>query len=146
MYRIRILHSLLALSTLIGVGSVVYLSPAGPAGALGGADSTITSTTNPTSVVSGQPVALEVTVSGSDGTPTGTVTFTAPNPTDSADYTLCVATLQSGSGSCTATNLTAEPAASNPPTTDVTANYSGDEITRPIVGAYLSTRPLLLRR
>src|ERR1700722_15871620 len=110
MYRIRILHSLLALSTLIGVGSVVYLSPAGPAGALGGADSTITSTTNPTSVVSGQPVALEVTVSGSDGTPTGTVTFTAPNPTDSADYTLCVATLQSGSGSCTATNLTAEPA------------------------------------
>ena len=127
MHRTRILHCLLALLTLIGVGSVLCLFPAGPAGALGGADSTITSTTDPSSVVSGQPVALEVTVSGSDGTPTGTVTFTAPNPTDSADYTLCVATLQSGSGSCTATNLTAEPAASNPPTTDVTANYSGDD-------------------
>jgi hypothetical protein len=127
MHRIRILHSLLALLTLIGVGSVFYLSPAGPAGALGGADSTITSTTNPTSVVSGQPVALEVTVSGSDGTPTGTVTFTEENPNDSGDYTLCVATLQDGSGSCTATNLTAEPAASTPPTTIVEANYSGDD-------------------
>jgi hypothetical protein len=55
------------------------------------------------------------------------VTFTAQNPTDSADYTLCVATLQNGSGSCSATNLTADPGDSNPPMTPIIVNYSGDD-------------------
>jgi hypothetical protein len=127
MTRLTAMRPALALLVVLGGGFALSLASAGPANAAGGADSTITSTTDPTSVVSGQPVSLEVTVSGSAGTPTGSVTFTAQNPTDSADYTLCVATLQNGSGSCSATNLTADPGDSNPPMTPIIVNYSGDD-------------------
>lgn len=122
----------LRFAVVVAVGLIVpmlYVGlPATQAGATGTADPTVVASSNPTSIVTGQPITFSVTVTGSQGTPTGTVTFFTQNPTDSANYTICVATLDSstGMGSCTSTNLTAVPGDDGYPQLLVFDTYSGD--------------------
>ncbi len=74
---------------------------------------TTTISTDPATARFGQQVTYSAIVSGSGGTPTGTVSFaTGATP-------LCTATLAGGSGSCTATNAPVG-------TDDVGGAYSGD--------------------
>jgi hypothetical protein len=74
---------------------------------------TTTVTADPTNVVSGTPVTFSTTVTGTGGTPTGTVAIT-----DGSDA-LCTATLASGTGSCSSSKA---PVGND----TVTADYSGD--------------------
>lgn len=81
-------------------------------------DSSLTPTSTapsavPDTTTAGSPVAYSATVSGSSGSPTGSVTFSV------GSTTLCTATLAGGSGTCRASNA--------PVGLDtVTATYNGD--------------------
>ncbi len=75
---------------------------------------TVTASASPTTAVIGQSVQLSATVSGSFGTPTGSVEFQGANST-----TLCTATLSGGTGHCSY-------AFPQDGTQAVTANYLGN--------------------
>ncbi len=76
---------------------------------------TTTATVLPTSDDFNQSVTYSASVTSIGGTPTGSVAFTTPGVTGN----LCVATLSSGQGSCTASNA---PIGSD----TITGTYSGD--------------------
>jgi hypothetical protein len=84
----------------------------------GGAIPTVTVSASPNPATAGQPVTYSATVSGSSGTPTGSVTF-APQ----AGGTLCTAHLSNGSGSCTSS-------AAAVGRDEINVSYSGDSTYR----------------
>jgi hypothetical protein len=110
------------LSAVVVTCLAVTIGSSAPAVAVGATQATIVVVTNPTNVVTGQPITLTATVSGPSGTPTGTVTFSAYSAGTNAPYTLCVAPVQQGTASCQATNLMGT---LQPPEMG-SASYSGD--------------------
>ena len=81
------------------------------------APSSITVVASPTAVVETQPLQFTVTVTGTSGTPTGTVEVDT-----GAGAWLCTAQLVDGTATCTTT----QPAGLPSPTAEVMAGYSGD--------------------
>jgi hypothetical protein len=84
----------------------------------GGATPTVTVSATPNPAAAGQSVTYSATVSGSSGTPTGSVTF-APQ----TGGTLCTAQLSNGSGSCTSS-------ATAVGRNGINVSYSGDNTYR----------------
>ena len=101
---------------MLGVLALVMLTLPEAAGAAG-QEVTIAVSTSPALLVVGEAATFSATVSGSAGTPTGTVTFEDP----ATNATMCVANLSGGVGSC---NASVDPALSD--SQDVFADYSGD--------------------
>jgi hypothetical protein len=83
---------------MLGVFAFVGLTLPTAAGASGSQQVVITVSTSPASLVVGEETTFSATVTGSAGTPTGTVSFVDP----STDAAMCVATLSGGIGSCMA--------------------------------------------
>jgi hypothetical protein len=106
------------------VFSLVVL--ASPAGAVGAEPSTLTVNASPSTFVTGQPISFTASVAGNFGAPQGTLTFSGYTPAQNVTYTLCVATIQAGAASCTATNLMTTEGDGKPNYTQVAALYSGD--------------------
>ncbi len=91
---------------------------------------TVTSSVNPSNV--NQSVTLTATVTGSDGTPTGTVTFTYNNGTSIPECPSPIPLNDIGAATCTTQSL---PAGSD----TIQANYSGDSTYLPSKGTLSQT-------
>ena len=108
----------------IGVIWASVLVDVSQAGAVGSDPSTLVVSANPTTVVTGQPITLSASVSGSFGAPTGTVTFFGFTAAQNAPYTLCAATVVNGTASCQSTSFMATVGSDGPD--QISALYSGD--------------------
>ncbi len=98
-----------------GVASAATAAPAA-----GTTTTTTITNTSPGTVHAGDAYTIDVTVAGSGGTPTGTVTVSPSDATLPPGYS-CTATLTAGAGSCQVT-----PGAGTFGDIDYTATYSGD--------------------